>query len=1182
LSFFVFRRIKINLLKIKNLKSLPPWLPIMRNYTFRTSILLFLPLLISVKLAAQGGNPCFQTITLESVTVGNSSCGNKTGFIVIQVVGNESEFTYSWTPSISGQTAGFDLGAGTYKLHIFRNNEPNCVLDTAIIINNTDGPVFALDTLIAPNCKATDGQIELAPATGLSYAWNNGKTGPINSGIGSGCYIATATNPANGCFSIQRFCVPATNRLETSYEIIKPAKCGRPSGDVKLTTTGGYGSYSYNISGSATIKGLSKGFTTAIITDDISGCKDTVKFFVPDAFPEANVNVDVMNVRCAGASDGFISTFVVGGANFTWPPSYSLTNASGNPVPLSGLSSGFYTLYIIDGDSCVLPPYSFFVQEPPPFIVTPSVKPEQCGSGGEITLSITGGNSTSLYYVDWNDLPGEQNGINRVNLGAGLYSATVYDSLFCPAQLDTVTVPTLCNKPDTLYRIVEVKKNETFCITPPVGLSTAQVTFTLQGGGSGGSSTYGSWELQPNGCLEYIAFNTPGYAVDTICVITNTGVQGLTQTTCFIISLSAKPPEKDSIFFTVQVNLSATACGLIPGNFDNPVVNLLDNSGLTGSSGGFGTYFVNDTSACITFQGGQLPGFNVAEICVSVFDLMLQQSYIVCYYPSVLPVADCGPHQFFQDTITLATTNCAQPSSVCLPIPYKDILAYAILDNGLPYFGGLVGCDYDTLFGYSIEQIPQEGPFVLNSWVVNNKVFGGSFPTLEFFPTLMNQIDSTGNWQRIGNYILGGDPNKVYGPIIATTPQGVKVIQPGYQAVPKRTQLHLNTGFHAVVFRHIVTGCTDTAYARILCFECPPVIDYPTNSSGSILWTTNDCNADTLFCTKILSIDLNNYTVTVNGFSPAEFTACDEYVGFRLDTGFHVIRIYNKITTCEYISSFYFTCEKLSLSDTASATVEVGQQITVCIDSTLISPPIISVLNTCPGNSNGNAAGSLNLQNKCVTFTGNVPGQDTVCIQICNTNGDCFTTTITIKVMAPQDSLVARPDNGVTLKDQPTSLDILKNDSYQAPVNVTLLTQPQSGTATFDPATGILTYTPGADKCGVDSLRYQLTDTKGRSSEATVRITIVCDKIFVFNGISPNGDNANDTWTIAGIESFPENVVRVFNRWGALVLEQKGYTNADPWGGRWNDQDLPDGTYFYIIDLGKDGGKLSGYLQIMR
>ncbi len=86
----------------------------------------------------------------------------------------------------------------------------------------------------------------------------------------------------------------------------------------------------------------------------------------------------------------------------------------------------------------------------------------------------------------------------------------------------------------------------------------------------------------------------------------------------------------------------------------------------------------------------------------------------------------------------------------------------------------------------------------------------------------------------------------------------------------------------------------------------------------------------------------------------------------------------------------------------------------------------------------------------------------------------------------------------------------------------------------------------------------------------------------VYQGISPNGDGKNDVWLIPGIEQYPNNVVQIFNRWGNLVYEQKGYTNNDPWTGQWNGKELPDGTYFYLIELGNNAGRLSGWVVVQR
>ena len=78
---------------------------------------------------------------------------------------------------------------------------------------------------------------------------------------------------------------------------------------------------------------------------------------------------------------------------------------------------------------------------------------------------------------------------------------------------------------------------------------------------------------------------------------------------------------------------------------------------------------------------------------------------------------------------------------------------------------------------------------------------------------------------------------------------------------------------------------------------------------------------------------------------------------------------------------------------------------------------------------------------------------------------------------------------------------------------------------------------------------------------------------------TPNGDGINDFFTIKGIQNFPNNDLQIFNRWGTRVFRQKGYKNK--WDGSYDNQQLPDGTYFYLFKDGS-GTNYSGFVQINR
>ena len=79
---------------------------------------------------------------------------------------------------------------------------------------------------------------------------------------------------------------------------------------------------------------------------------------------------------------------------------------------------------------------------------------------------------------------------------------------------------------------------------------------------------------------------------------------------------------------------------------------------------------------------------------------------------------------------------------------------------------------------------------------------------------------------------------------------------------------------------------------------------------------------------------------------------------------------------------------------------------------------------------------------------------------------------------------------------------------------------------------------------------------------------------------TPNGDGNNDAWVIPGIDNYPNNVVKVYNRWGHEVFGTKSYRNN--WEGFYKDRNekLPAGSYMYIINLGDGSAPLQGWIFI--
>ncbi|MBO9585197.1 MAG: gliding motility-associated C-terminal domain-containing protein [Flavobacterium sp.] len=109
-------------------------------------------------------------------------------------------------------------------------------------------------------------------------------------------------------------------------------------------------------------------------------------------------------------------------------------------------------------------------------------------------------------------------------------------------------------------------------------------------------------------------------------------------------------------------------------------------------------------------------------------------------------------------------------------------------------------------------------------------------------------------------------------------------------------------------------------------------------------------------------------------------------------------------------------------------------------------------------------------------------------------------------------------------------------------------------------------------------------DVDASNNSASVTLEPIC--LTVYNEFTPNNDGRNDLFRIDCIESYPNNELKVFNRYGALVYSKAHYEND--WNGTANVSGvvnrgdmLPTGTYFYVITIG-DGTVKKGWLSIMR
>lgn len=191
----------------------------------------------------------------------------------------------------------------------------------------------------------------------------------------------------------------------------------------------------------------------------------------------------------------------------------------------------------------------------------------------------------------------------------------------------------------------------------------------------------------------------------------------------------------------------------------------------------------------------------------------------------------------------------------------------------------------------------------------------------------------------------------------------------------------------------------------------------------------------------------------------------------------------------------------------------------------------------------------------------------------------------------------AANNDGATVvsTDSVVTVNVLSNDQVDGAVTVTIVTQPTQGSVTAAGGNGVFRYQKQAGATGSDSFTYEVCSVEcpDLCSTATVTITIQSgsdnpqvDKDLPMNAITPNGDGRNDELVfdilLQGASKFPNNELIIFNRWGDIIYQASPYNND--WRGTNNTgQELPDGTYYYILrlDIG-EGEILKGDITILK
>ncbi|MFT3746951.1 MAG: PKD domain-containing protein [Agriterribacter sp.] len=131
---------------------------------------------------------------------------------------------------------------------------------------------------------------------------------------------------------------------------------------------------------------------------------------------------------------------------------------------------------------------------------------------------------------------------------------------------------------------------------------------------------------------------------------------------------------------------------------------------------------------------------------------------------------------------------------------------------------------------------------------------------------------------------------------------------------------------------------------------------------------------------------------------------------------------------------------------------------------------------------------------------------------------------------------------------------------------------------------------PVASPVKTTTYTVNVTDSNTCSSSADITVTVACtaENYFVPNTFSPNGDGMNDIFYPRGKGATRIQSMRIYNRWGALVFDKRGFTANDAssgWRGNIGTAAAPSDVYVYVVEFVCDNSQivtLKGNVTLIR
>lgn len=418
--------------------------------------------------------------------------GKNNGSATATPSGGNGNFTFAWSNGQTGQTAS-NLPAGNFT--VTATDAGGCTKTASVTVAQPPQLAATVAETPATCFGENSGSATATPSGGtppFNFLWSDPQKqdSATAKNLAAGSFLVTISD-ANGCTVQQNIAVSQPAPIEVLVNTSNARCFGEPSGSIKLTATGGNGSFNFSWKNmpqqtSNEANDLAAGNYEIVLTD-AKGCSKTIKTDISQ--PEKLVATAVLkDVKCNGNLTGKIDIAPTGGSKpyqFSWSNGQTTQNLFNQPA-------GNFTLTLTDANGC----NEIFQHEiKQPTDIAAEILPTNVKCFGEKTgkISIVLSGGTGNFKIQWAGAGGfSSQNLNLENLAAGNYTATATDAEGCfkifQTKIEQPAAALATNLPELSDTVCFDKSNGKIVAQPTGGTQPYNFQWLGQTGAQSGAS----------------------------------------------------------------------------------------------------------------------------------------------------------------------------------------------------------------------------------------------------------------------------------------------------------------------------------------------------------------------------------------------------------------------------------------------------------------------------------------------------------------------------------------------------------------------------------------------------------------------------------------------------------------------------------------------------------------------